>query len=333
MLIRRFKAFLLVNVALTGIPLLCFFGFALNVFIFSLITALLGAIVVALLFTAFMVFIASLFILPTIFFTTMSASFLFLWGLGGYYIFAYLQDTGVAPSDEVIDDKINTWTGGRFSWSTRGAKKASTSKERPKAGEKDSAISLEEEPILGKIEEVASDVENESDPEQIRELAMSIDSHETITSPTISLASQMELPEEEKAPTGIGLPITYAQLRKEHPDGLRLDRKGLFKVDDIASNSSLEDTRERTGTTSSQKTVKAHSRNTTAVRSPPKAVHSPITAIHSPIENSPPTSPKTIPKAPIQTSNLAVQNIDSDTSTRAVGIEEILSGITTQVLS
>ncbi|KAL9091888.1 MAG: hypothetical protein Q9165_004640 [Trypethelium subeluteriae] len=108
-------AFLATNVVLTGLPLIMFFLFTLTVFTFSLIAALLVGLLVALIFTAFAVGVALLVILPTVFLTTMGASFLFLWGLGGYYIVKWFNE-GESPAKpgEAIGDKLNSLTGGRL---------------------------------------------------------------------------------------------------------------------------------------------------------------------------------------------------------------------------
>lgn len=77
--------------------------------------ALLVGVLAALLFTAFMVGVALLVVLPTVFITTLGASFLFLWGLGGYYILKWLNgDSEPAAEGEAIGDKINNLTGGRL---------------------------------------------------------------------------------------------------------------------------------------------------------------------------------------------------------------------------
>jgi len=112
----KLSAFLLTNFALTGLPLIMFIVFTVTVFVFSLVAALLIGILVALLFTAFMVGVALLVVLPTVFLTTMGASFLFLWGLGGYYIFKWFNKGGEGPLPEgsAIGDKLNSLTGGRL---------------------------------------------------------------------------------------------------------------------------------------------------------------------------------------------------------------------------
>jgi hypothetical protein len=95
-----------------------------TVFLFSLIAALLIAVLVAVLFTVFMVGIALLILLPTVFFTSFTATFLFLWGLGGYHILKWANDGDApAPDGKAIGDKLNDLTGGRMSWLTDGSKK------------------------------------------------------------------------------------------------------------------------------------------------------------------------------------------------------------------
>lgn len=58
----------------------------LTVFVFALVAALLIGVLGALLFTAFCVGVALLVLLPTLFITTFGATFIWLWGLGAYYL-------------------------------------------------------------------------------------------------------------------------------------------------------------------------------------------------------------------------------------------------------
>ncbi|KAF2811581.1 uncharacterized protein BDZ99DRAFT_569585 [Mytilinidion resinicola] len=121
----KLAGFLLTNIALTGLPLLTFLVFTLTVFVFSLAVALLVGLLAALLFTAFMVGLALLLVLPTVFLTTMGATFLFLWGLGGYYILMWFNEgsTGQAPEGDAIGDKLNSLAGGRLGFLTEGGRK------------------------------------------------------------------------------------------------------------------------------------------------------------------------------------------------------------------
>jgi len=120
----KLAGFLLTNIALTGLPLLMFIVFTLTVFVFSLLAALLIGLLAALLFTVFMVGIALLVVLPTVFLTTMGATFLFLWGLGGYYIVKWFnEESGPAAEGDAIGDKLNRLSGGRMGFLTEGARK------------------------------------------------------------------------------------------------------------------------------------------------------------------------------------------------------------------
>jgi len=91
-----------------------FIVFSITVFVFSLVAALLIAVLVALLFTVFCIGVALLIVLPTVFITTMGATFLFLWGLGGYYILKWFNSTSPAKPGKAIGDKFNMITGGRL---------------------------------------------------------------------------------------------------------------------------------------------------------------------------------------------------------------------------
>jgi hypothetical protein len=118
----KLQAFLLSNITLTGLPLLLFITFTITVFVFSLVAALLIALLVALLFTVFMVGVALLVVLPTVFMTTMAASFIFVWGMGGYYILKWFGEPGGAVDGEAIGDKLNNLTGGRLGFLMEGAR-------------------------------------------------------------------------------------------------------------------------------------------------------------------------------------------------------------------
>lgn len=83
----------------------------------------------------------------------------------------------------------------------------------------------------------------------------------------------------KKDVTGAHQPITFAKLRREHPDGLRIDSKGLFKVDDIASNSSKEDEKERQ-VMSGNAFASIRNRSNTAVHNPATTDHDAREAIH-----------------------------------------------------
>ena len=79
-------AFLLSQLALSGGPLALFIVMSLTVLVFALLAGIIVGVVGALLFTVFCVGVALLVLLPTLFMTTFAACFIFLWGIGAYYI-------------------------------------------------------------------------------------------------------------------------------------------------------------------------------------------------------------------------------------------------------
>jgi len=79
-------AFLLSQLALSGGPLALFIMMSLTVLVFALLAGIIVGVVGALLFTVFCVGLALLILLPTLFITTFAACFIFLWGIGAYYI-------------------------------------------------------------------------------------------------------------------------------------------------------------------------------------------------------------------------------------------------------
>ncbi|KAI9837496.1 MAG: hypothetical protein M1819_007145 [Sarea resinae] len=82
----KLASFLLSQLAITGLPLVLFVVMTIGVFVFSLVVALVVGVLAALLFTAFCVGVALLVLLPTLFVTTFGAAFIWLWGVGAYYI-------------------------------------------------------------------------------------------------------------------------------------------------------------------------------------------------------------------------------------------------------
>jgi len=107
------------NLAITGVPLFLFILFSLTVFIFALVVGLLVGVIGAVAFTLFAVGLALMVVLPTVFFTTMGATFLFLWGLGGYYILKWANSEGDSKKQDdsgpTIGDRLNSLSGGRLS--------------------------------------------------------------------------------------------------------------------------------------------------------------------------------------------------------------------------
>ncbi|KAK4569842.1 hypothetical protein LTR86_002811 [Recurvomyces mirabilis] len=116
----KLSAFLGMNFALTGIPLFLFLLFTLVVAVFAILVGLILGLLGAVVFILFAVGVALCFVLPAIFFTTGAACFLFLWGLGGYYILKWANGDGGDKAGKdgapgtAIGDRLNSFTGGRL---------------------------------------------------------------------------------------------------------------------------------------------------------------------------------------------------------------------------
>jgi hypothetical protein len=91
----QLAAFLLSQLALSGGPLALFFIMSLTVLVFALLAGIIVGVVGALLFTVFCVGVALLVLLPTLFMTTFAACFIFLWGLGAYYIVKWFNQKDI----------------------------------------------------------------------------------------------------------------------------------------------------------------------------------------------------------------------------------------------
>lgn len=79
-------SFLLSQVALSSLPLGLFLILTITVFIFALVAALIIGVLGAVLFSVVCVGIGLIILLPTLFVTTFAAAFIWLWGIGAYYI-------------------------------------------------------------------------------------------------------------------------------------------------------------------------------------------------------------------------------------------------------
>jgi hypothetical protein len=90
-----FAAFLLSQLALSGGPLALFFIMSLTVLVFALLAGVIVGVVGALLFTVFCVGVGLLILLPTLFVTMFAACFIFLWGIGAYYIVKWFNKKDV----------------------------------------------------------------------------------------------------------------------------------------------------------------------------------------------------------------------------------------------
>ncbi|CAO2649662.1 Nn.00g070470.m01.CDS01 [Neocucurbitaria sp. VM-36] len=111
----KLAAFLATQAALTGLPLILFLAFATTTLLVSLTTCLLLGLLAALAFTFFVVGFALLFVVPTVFLASCSATFIFIWGFIGYVILRRLNE-GEAPAKPGtrVGDKLHGLTGGRL---------------------------------------------------------------------------------------------------------------------------------------------------------------------------------------------------------------------------
>jgi Promethin len=91
----KFAAFLLSQIALSGIPLALFFVMSITVLIFALLAGIIVGVLGAVLFTVFCLGLALIILLPTLFMTTFAATFIFLWGLGAYYIVKWFNQKDI----------------------------------------------------------------------------------------------------------------------------------------------------------------------------------------------------------------------------------------------
>ncbi|KAL9025318.1 MAG: hypothetical protein Q9196_005832 [Gyalolechia fulgens] len=84
-------SFMLSHIALSGVPMGLFIIMTITVVIFSIIVALILALLAAVLFSVACIGFALIILLPTLFITTAAASFIWLWGLGAYYILKWFN--------------------------------------------------------------------------------------------------------------------------------------------------------------------------------------------------------------------------------------------------
>jgi hypothetical protein len=118
------------NIALTGPALGLFILFSLSIATFALIVGVLLGLGAAALFSLFCIGTAFALLFPVVFFTTMAACFLFLWGLGGYYLIKWLNGSNDTDGGEAkpllssgsIGDSLNSLIGGRLTGFMESAK-------------------------------------------------------------------------------------------------------------------------------------------------------------------------------------------------------------------
>jgi Promethin len=91
----QLAAFLLSQIALSGIPLALFCIMSITVLVFALLAGIIVGLLGAVLFTVFCLGLALIILLPTLFMTTFAGTFIFLWGLGAYYIVKWFNKKDV----------------------------------------------------------------------------------------------------------------------------------------------------------------------------------------------------------------------------------------------
>lgn len=107
----QLASFLLANIALSGIPLGLFFVMTLSVAVFALVAGLLVGVIGAALFIVFAAGTALIVLLPVLFFTTTAASFVWLWGVGTYYIVKWFNKEEVPGVHKPMAEGLADQTG------------------------------------------------------------------------------------------------------------------------------------------------------------------------------------------------------------------------------
>jgi hypothetical protein len=106
----KLAAFIMSQIALSGLPLGLFIVMTITVVLFALIAGLLVGLIGALLFIVFALGFALVILLPTLFFTTFAATFIFLFGLGAYYIVKWFNEKSIpgihTPLTEGVKEKM-----------------------------------------------------------------------------------------------------------------------------------------------------------------------------------------------------------------------------------
>ncbi|KAH9872750.1 hypothetical protein J1614_005144 [Plenodomus biglobosus] len=110
----KLAAFLVTQAVLAGLPLVLFFAFATTTLLVSLTTCLLLGLLAALAFTFLVVGFVLIFVVPTVFVASCSATLIFVWGLVGYVVLRRLNG-GEAPSKRGtrMGDKLRELKEGR----------------------------------------------------------------------------------------------------------------------------------------------------------------------------------------------------------------------------
>lgn len=103
----RHQSFILSQLALSGPAIALFVIFTITVLVFALIVALIVAVLGVVVFTVLAVGFALLFLLPTLFFTTLAASFMWAWLAGGYYLLKKFNQRDIPGIHKPLGDSLN----------------------------------------------------------------------------------------------------------------------------------------------------------------------------------------------------------------------------------
>ncbi|KAL6713213.1 hypothetical protein ACLMJK_009334 [Lecanora helva] len=134
-----FASFIASQVALTGFPLGLFMVMTISVVIFALLAGLIIGLLGAVLFIVAAVGFALIILLPTLFFTTAAATFIWLWGLAGYYILKWFNQkeipgihkdvkSGVQDQMQETVDGIGGGRGAQYAQEEEGGKEGEKEK-------------------------------------------------------------------------------------------------------------------------------------------------------------------------------------------------------------
>ena len=101
------QSFLLSQIALSSLPLGLFLIMSITVVVFALIAALLIGVLGAAVFIVICVGIGLIILLPTLFVTTFAAAFIWLWGVGAYFIIKWFNQKEVPGIHKPLDEGMN----------------------------------------------------------------------------------------------------------------------------------------------------------------------------------------------------------------------------------
>lgn len=101
------QSFILSQVALSSLPLGLFIILTITVVVFALIAALLIGVLGAVIFIVVCVGIGLIILLPTLFVTTFAAAFIWLWGVGAYFIVKWFNQKEIPGIHKPFEEGMN----------------------------------------------------------------------------------------------------------------------------------------------------------------------------------------------------------------------------------